>query len=156
MVLNNQRNFDIKQNYFDKRLVTTQPKAATRGVLKNFAKLTGKHMCHVSFLIKLQASNHWHRCFLVNFLRTPFCIEHLRWLLPYSPDSYIRRSNRMAMLRQNVYTFSIFHGITKWLRKILFQLFFQGVIHLVRTYQGVRNISFSENVAFILNERFSE
>ena len=49
MVLNNQRNFDVKQNYFDKRLVSTQPEAATGGVLKNFAKFTGKHMCHVSF-----------------------------------------------------------------------------------------------------------
>ena len=48
----------------------------------------------VSFLIKLQVSGlrpatllkmrHWNRCFPVNFvkfLRTPFYIEHLCWLL---------------------------------------------------------------------------
>ena len=42
----------------------------------------------VSFLIKLQASllkkKLWHRCFLVNFakfLRTPFFIERLWWLV---------------------------------------------------------------------------
>ena len=40
------------------------------GVLKNFAKFTGKHLCQVSFFNRL-----WHRCFLVNFakfLRRPF------------------------------------------------------------------------------------
>ena len=38
----------------------------------------------VSFLIKLQAL--WHRCLFMNFakfLRTPFFIEHLWWLLLY-------------------------------------------------------------------------
>ena len=53
------------------------------GVLKNFAKFTGKHCARVSFLIKScspQACNFiekrlWHMCFPVNFekfLRTPF------------------------------------------------------------------------------------
>ena len=60
-----------------------------KGVLRNFAKLTGKHLCH-SILIKLQASVTWlkkillHRSFPVNFakfLRTPFYTEHVRWLL---------------------------------------------------------------------------
>ena len=40
-----------------------------KGVLRNFAKFTGKHLCQ--------------RCFPVNFakyLRTPFFKEHLRWL----------------------------------------------------------------------------
>ena len=40
-----------------------------KGVFKIFAKLTGKHLCQVSFLILS------HRCFPVNFvkfLRTPF------------------------------------------------------------------------------------
>ena len=50
------------------------------GVLRNFAKLTGKHLCHRLFFNKLQSANLlktslWHRCFPVNFakvLRTPF------------------------------------------------------------------------------------
>ena len=44
------------------------------GVPKNFAIITGKHLCR-----RLQ-----HRCFLVNiakFLRTACFIEHLRWLI---------------------------------------------------------------------------
>ena len=44
-----------------------------KGVLRNFAKFTGKHLCRSLFLIKLQAL--WHRCFSVNFakfLETPF------------------------------------------------------------------------------------
>ena len=75
-----------------------------KGVLRNFAKFTRKHLCQslffnkvadicarVSFLIKLQAppatllkKRLWHWCFPVNFakfLRTPFFTEHLRWLL---------------------------------------------------------------------------
>ena len=63
-----------------------------KSVLGNFPKFTGKHLCRVYFLIKLQARpanllrrRLWHMCFPVNFekfLRTPFYIEHLWWLLP--------------------------------------------------------------------------
>ena len=40
-----------------------------KGVLRNFARFTGRHLCQSLFL------NSWHRCFPVNFakfLRTPF------------------------------------------------------------------------------------
>ena len=52
------------------------------GALKNFAKFARKHLCQSLFLIKLQALRHM--CFPVNFakfLRTPFIIQHLWWLL---------------------------------------------------------------------------
>ena len=62
------------------------------GVLRNFVKFTGKHMCQSLLFNKvaglrpatLLKKRLWHRCFPVNFvkfLRTPFYIEHLRWLL---------------------------------------------------------------------------
>ena len=50
-----------------------------KGVLKNFTKFTGKHLCQ-----SLLKKRFWHRCFPVNFakfLRTPFLTEYLRWLL---------------------------------------------------------------------------
>ena len=59
-----------------------------KGVLKNFSKFTGKHLCQ-SLLFNKVASFRpaalvkkrlWHGCFPVNFekfLRTPFFIEHL-------------------------------------------------------------------------------
>ena len=61
------------------------------GVLRNFAKFRGKHLCQSLFfktvaslrpaaLLKMRL---WHRCFPVNlakFLRTAFLAEHLRWL----------------------------------------------------------------------------
>ena len=61
-------------------------------VLRNFAKLTGKHLCQRLFFNKIAGLKSatlfkkrlWHRCFLVNFaksLRTPFFTEHLRWLV---------------------------------------------------------------------------
>ena len=63
-----------------------------KAVLRNFAKFTGKHLCHSLFLNKvvglrpatLLKRRLWHRCFPVNFvkfLRTSFLTEHLRWLL---------------------------------------------------------------------------
>ena len=61
-----------------------------KGVLRNFAKFTGKHLCHRLFFNNVADLRHatllkkilWHRCFPVNFvksLRTPFLyIEHLQ------------------------------------------------------------------------------
>ena len=64
-------------------------KAVTQkcSVKKVFCKISQENTCaRVSFLIKLQISDLrlWHRCFPVNFvkfLRTPFFIKDLWWLL---------------------------------------------------------------------------
>ena len=63
-----------------------------KGVLRNFPKLTGKHLCQSLFFNKvaglrpasLLKKRRWHRCVLVNFakhLETRCFKEHLRWLL---------------------------------------------------------------------------
>ena len=63
-----------------------------KGVLGNFPKFTGKHLCQSLFLNKVVGLRPatllkkwlWHRCFPVNFvkfLRTGFFTEHLWWLL---------------------------------------------------------------------------
>ena len=83
-----------------------------KGVLENFAKLTGKHLCQNLFFNKvagirpatLLKKRFWHRCFPMNFakfLGTTFFTEHL-WMTasiklqgrrfidgkqPYSPDN---------------------------------------------------------------------
>ena len=62
--------------------------------LRNFAKFTGKHLCHSLFFNKvagltpatLLKKRLWLRCFPVNFakflrMRTPFFTEYLRSLL---------------------------------------------------------------------------
>ena len=49
-----------------------------KGVLRNFKKITGKHLCQsLSFnkVARLRPMN------FVKYLRTCFFIEHLRWLL---------------------------------------------------------------------------
>ena len=88
-----------------------------KGVLRNFAKFTGKHLCQSLFFNKvadlrsaaLLKKRLWHRCFPVNFekfLRTPFIIEHLRWLLLSLVDSkyqYIQR-NRNNLIQLPVQT----------------------------------------------------
>ena len=71
-----------------------------KGVLRNFAKFTGKHLCQKLFFNKvaglrpstLLKKGLWDRCFPVNFvkfLRTPFFTEHLRWLLLYLIDLFM-------------------------------------------------------------------
>ena len=56
-----------------------------KGVLKNFTKVRGKHLCQsLFFKATLLIKRLWHRWFPMNFvkfLRTPFFIKHLRWLL---------------------------------------------------------------------------
>ena len=60
-----------------------------KGVLKNFAKFTGKQLCQTLLFNKvtglrpatLLKKRLWRRCFPVNFanfFRTPFLTEHLR------------------------------------------------------------------------------
>ena len=75
-----------------------------KGVLRNFAKFTGKHLCQSLFFNNVEAlrpatllkKRLWHRCFPVNcakFLRTPFFIEHLWWLLVNSLMKNSYKSN---------------------------------------------------------------
>ena len=63
-----------------------------KGLLRNFAKFTGKHQCQKLFFNKvaglgpatLLKKSLWHRCFPVNFAkfpRKPFFTSHLWWLL---------------------------------------------------------------------------
>ena len=63
-----------------------------KGVLRNFTKFTGKHLLQSIIFNKvvglrpatLLKMGLWHSCFpanFVKFLRTPFFIEHLLWLL---------------------------------------------------------------------------
>ena len=64
-------------------------------VLKNFAKFTGKHLYQNLFFIKKRL---WYRCFPVNFakfLRIPFLIEHLWWLLLFfaENDAFLSKSH---------------------------------------------------------------
>ena len=63
-----------------------------KGVLRNFAKFTRKHLCQSLFFSKvaglkpatLLKQRLWHKCFPVKFAKfliIPFLIEHLQWLL---------------------------------------------------------------------------
>ena len=61
-----------------------------KGVLKNLANFTGKHLCWSLFLTKFLTNfikkTLQHSCFPVKFakfLRAPFSTEHIRWLLLY-------------------------------------------------------------------------
>ena len=68
---------------------TAEAVTRKKGVLKNFAKFTGKHLCQSLYFdkvarLRLWQKKHWHRGFTVNyenFLRISFLKKHLRWLL---------------------------------------------------------------------------
>ena len=85
-------------------------RCSVKKVLLKMSQNTQESTCaRVSFLIKLQPSGLklWNRCFPVNFvkfLRTPFFIEHLRWLLLHvvfkdQPGYYIGENDIIGVLR---------------------------------------------------------
>ena len=63
------------QNHLSMKVGSSHGRCSIKeGVLKNFAKFTGKHLCQSLFLIKLK-KRRWYKCFAVNFARfsrTPF------------------------------------------------------------------------------------
>ena len=73
-----------------------------KGVLRNFTKFTGKHLCQSLFFSKVAGlrpatlfkKRLWHRCFPVNFpkfLRTPFFTESV-WTtasMKHTEDRYL-------------------------------------------------------------------
>ena len=80
-----------------------------KGVLRNFTKFTGKHLCQSLFFNKiarlrlatLLKKKLWHRCLPVNFvkfLRTPFLLEHLRWLFLKLLKSYLKDRQQRVLL----------------------------------------------------------
>ena len=86
-----------------------------KGVLRNFAKFTVKHVCQIFFFNKvpclrpvtLLKNSLWHRCFPVNFvkfLRTSFFTEHLWWLLLKQVKP---KSNKVAAAAQ-IYDINLF------------------------------------------------
>ena len=52
-----------------------------KGVLRNFAKFIGKHLCESLFFNKVACLSFPLNC--AKLLRTPFLTEHLWWLLLY-------------------------------------------------------------------------
>ena len=67
--------------------------AATRGVQleKVFLEILQNSQERIYPRVSLLKKKLWHRCFPVNFvtfLRTPFCIEHLRWVAASTVTSY--------------------------------------------------------------------
>ena len=79
-----------------------------KGVLRNFVKFTGKHLCQSLFFNKVAGlrpatlfqKRLWHRRFPVNFakfLTIPFLTKHLRWL-PLSITGHIVENFYMGLL----------------------------------------------------------
>ena len=79
-------------DHFRKKNRSSRPEVfCKKGVRRNIVKFIGKHKCKSLFLNKvagqvatLLKKRVWHKCFSVNsakFLRTPFLMERLWWLL---------------------------------------------------------------------------
>ena len=77
-----------------KQKISHRKCSVRKGVPRNFAKFTGKHLRQSLFFNKVGGLSPeackfikkrlWHRCFPVNFakfLRAPFLTEHVLWLL---------------------------------------------------------------------------
>ena len=97
-----------------------------KGVLRNFAKFTGKYLCQSLFFNKIAGlgpatllkKRLWHRCFAVKFakfLRTPFVTEHLRWLLLTAAN--FLSVPRICTIQNTSYSLAKAHLRTSFLRK---------------------------------------
>ena len=83
------KTYGLRQIFIKQTEAVARRCSVKKGILINFTKFTGKHLCHSLFLNKVSDLNvikkrFWHRCFpvhFVKFFREPFFIEHIRWLL---------------------------------------------------------------------------
>ena len=89
-----------------------------KGVLRNFTKITGKHLCQSLRPATLLKKRFWHRCFPVNFakfLRTPFfrtppvANENKK----FSHSTPMTNTSR-CILRESLFWFSNACRITNW------------------------------------------
>ena len=84
---NHPNRYDFWYYFLSAFVVSSYPEVpCKKGVLKNFAKFTGKQLRQGLSLrpATLLKKRLWHKCFAVNFvkfLKTPISVEHLRWLL---------------------------------------------------------------------------
>ena len=104
----------------DKKRSSRPKMFCKKGVFRNFAKFTGKHLCQSLFLNKVAGlslfkKRLWHRCFLVNFakfLRNLFlqntsggclcqkcCVCTTKWMTPYGSNfTFYRPSIVLIMI----------------------------------------------------------
>ena len=111
------RTWFFLQHYFGRHLPLATSRSSRPEVfckedfLRNFVKFTGKHLCQSLFFNKvaglrpatLLKKRLWHRCFPVNltkFLRTPFFIKHLWWLLLYLLHTWDKLNVRKTFRRR--------------------------------------------------------
>ena len=94
LIFRSNRSQIIFKILFSKQVFQKQPPEmlCKKGLLINFTEFTGKNRCQGLFLNKVAdlrpatilRKRLWHRCFPMNFakfVRTPFIIERLWWLL---------------------------------------------------------------------------
>ena len=94
----------VKIGFWHATEAVSQKSSVKTVFLKSLQNSQESTCARVSFLIKLQAApatllkkRLWHRCFSVNFerfLRIPFFIEHLRWLLLTLAFKLLKRDQR--------------------------------------------------------------
>ena len=95
-----------------------------KGVLRNFANFTAKHLCQNLFLnnvadlrpATLFKKRLWHRCFLVSFakfLRTSFLTKHLWWLLLINALQELVLNFQVLHDATGIYLFKVNNGNSK-------------------------------------------
>ena len=96
-----------------------------KGVLRNFAKFTGKHLCQSFFFNKVAGLRHrWHRCFPVNFVKFPTTLFYRTPPVAASDqDSIVKLSANNKLL---VVIFTSF-GVCSWSSSVLLSLFKKSV-----------------------------
>ena len=130
-----------------------------KGVLGNFTKFTGKHLCQSLFFKKetLSKERLWHRYFHVNFakfVRIPLLAEHLRWLLLYQTVLIYQRTYQYpltifapCLMFACASGLQLYHkkdsgaGVFLWILRNLQELLFYGTIPVAASVWNSLNTS---------------
>ena len=117
---NRQRNYCVSLLWKSKKGYGENQKQPPRcsvkkGVLRNFAKFTGKHLCQRLFFNKVAKKRLWHRCFHMIFEKFSFLTELPGWLLlQYPPFNVGKQLCESLILSKLDYYNILFKSLPKY------------------------------------------
>ena len=113
-----------------------------KDVLRNFTKFTGNRLCQSLFFNKVAGLR---PVSFVKFLRTPFYIEHLWWLLLYFAFSWIELSYVKQML-------SYFRCKTAFIHYLVYysiRVYSKSIFHCSYKFPSCKFLMVSNNITTV-------
>ena len=112
-----------------------------KGVLRNFAKFTGKHLCQRLFFNKVAKKRLWHRCFPMIFEKFSFLTELDGWLLlQYPPFNVGKQLCESLILSKLDYYNILFKSLPKYQKIRVGKLLWVYAVFVNRKYGNKKDV----------------